>query len=307
MHPNFGRNYPTLYRGIRPPERDRFFFYIGLGLAAFLSVMVVFVLSVRRPADAREVSSAGSQAAPAAVGTVLLWAADRPIRAGSRIGDVSLKEIYWPRDKVPSDAVRDLSEVRELYASVDIPERMPLQRSFVTQNPVGVTLPLTPGNRAVSIEVDATAGIEGFALPGTRVDVILTYQTEGDLKSGIIVQNAKVLSYGGDATPMERVPEERGRGSQREFKKTITLDVSPTDALKIANARELGRMSLMMRSADDNKGVPVMELNRNAVLGIDEKKPSKKNNCQSGSVRKDGREYIIGCDGQLQPVDAMEP
>lgn len=64
--------------------------------------------------------------------------------------------------------------------------------------------------------------------------------------------NAKVLLYRRDATPSQPASEEPARRRQQALKKKIvTLDISPTDALRIENARGAGPMSLRMRFSED--------------------------------------------------------
>ncbi len=307
MSSGFGRNYPALVK-VRPNsvhERERLFFFASAGLAAFLFFTIIFVLNFKDSADAKqEIAPLAANPVPASISTIILLAPEKAIKAGTKLSEIGFKEVYWPRNQVPQEAIRDRAELRDFFAAVDIAEGAPLQRQHLTREPMGVTLPLTPGNRAVSIEVDATSGIEGFALPGTRVDVVLTYMDVGNLTSKIIVQNARVLSYGGDATTANRM-QNRVR-EIRETKKTLTLDVSPQDALQIQTARELGRLSLLMRSADDYKSPSVIEFNKNDIESSAPEAPSKPK-CKTGSMRIEGREFMIDCDGSIQQIDAFEP
>ncbi|MCB0309742.1 MAG: Flp pilus assembly protein CpaB [Bdellovibrionales bacterium] len=306
MGGQFGKNYPALTRVGRADERERLFFFAAAGLAAFLFFTVIFVLNFKQPVQARQdMAPAVVNAAPPSIGTETLLAPEQPVRAGTKLSEVRFKEMYWPRNQVPRDAARDISEIQTFYARVDIPEGMPIQKHHLTKEPMGISLPLTPGNRAVSIEVDATEGIEGWALPGTRVDVVLTFSDEGNLTSKILVQNARVLSYGGDATPNESMPERGRRGLVREAKKTITLEVTPSDALSIATARELGRLSLMMRAPGDWKAPSELEFKgKDLRSGV---KDDDKKSCSRGSMRMDGREYLVGCDGTVSVLDSFDP
>ena len=301
---NFGRNYPALVRVGRRDERERIFFFAAAGLAAFLFFTVIFVLNFKDRAVAKEdIAPVAMNPMPASMGTVTLLAPEKFIRAGTRLSEVRFKEVYWPRANAPEEAVRDIAEMRSMYAAVDVAEGAPITRSQLTNEALSIALPLTSGNRAVSIEVDATAGIEGWALPGSKVDVVLTYMSEGQLTSKVIVQLARVLSYGGSMDTADKVAP-RLRGA-RETKKTITLDVSPEDALKITTAREMGRLSLMMRAPEDVKAVPVMEMEKRDFES-DQKRDTKRN-CVKGSIRADGREFLLNCDGTRQEISSIEP
>ena len=309
MVSNFGRySYPALPGVRRASDRERLIFFAAAGLFAFLAFTVIFVLNFKGRSDASDTMPASIQPAAAVIGTVTLLAPDRYIKAGTKLSEISFREVYWPRDKVPPQAISDTSELRDFYASADIAEGTPLLRSHLTREAVGITLPLTPGNRAVSIEVDATAGVEGFALPGTKVDVVLTHPVDNNMVSQIIVQNARVLSYGGDPTPQDQLTSQRGRGVVRETERTITLDVSPQDALKIQTARQLGKLSLMLRAPDDNKSPAVVEQSQNDIVPNSKPADARKKACASaGSMRIEGKEYQIGCDGRLEELDPLNP
>lgn len=302
MGANFGRNYPVLAGTRRADDRERLFFFAAAGLAAFLFFTVLAVLNFKDRAVARdEIAPVAANAQPAAIGTVTLLAPERRVRAGQKLSEVSFKQSYWPRAQVPPDAIRDAAELKNAYAKMDIPEGMPIQKTHLSDQPILATLPLTPGNRAISIEIDATAGIEGWALPGSFVDVVLTGMREGELSSRILVQNARVLSLGGD---MRAERDERLRGGLRDIKKTITLDVSAEDALRIATGREMGRLSLMMRV--DNNPLAITELIADKISPTDDKKPAKPG-CKKGTIKSGDHEFTLNCDGSMELIEAFEP
>jgi len=224
------------------------------------------------------------------------------------LSEVRFKEVFWPRSQVPNEAIRDISELQNLYAKVDLSPGVPIQRMHLSREGLLSSLALTPRNRAVSIEVDETAGLEGHALPGTKVDVVLTFQEEGQLISKVIVQNARVLSYGGDtSTAADRSELAGGEMRGRRTSRTITLDVSPKDALQITTARQLGRLSLIMRSADDDTGSPILEIDQ-ADLAQNKQVKRNPNSCKSGRMKMGDREYVVDCDGSIsQVMDPNEP
>src|SRR5690606_4671736 len=94
------------------------------------------------------------------VSTVSLLAPERPIRAGTRLSEVNFKQVYWPRNQVPEGAIRDLSEVQNFYAKSDLSPGLPLQRAHLTSEVDTSSLQLTPGQRAVAIDIDASSAVE---------------------------------------------------------------------------------------------------------------------------------------------------
>lgn len=113
---------------------------------------------------------------------------------------------------------------------------------------------LGPGMRAVTIPVSAQTGVGGFVFPGDRVDLLLTQTVNrpGDrpLKtSETIVQNLRVLAT--DQSPTTKT-NDKGKPVVRAFR-TVTLEVTPRIAEKIALAQSLGSLSLALRSIADNR------------------------------------------------------
>ena len=113
---------------------------------------------------------------------------------------------------------------------------------------------LGPGMRAISVQVDARTGVSGFIFPGDRVDVVLSQSvstpgSEGSalLAAETIVRNVRVL-----ATDQRTVPEDaEGKREVKTFS-TITLEVTPRLAEKVAVAQSIGQITLALRSIADN-------------------------------------------------------
>jgi pilus assembly protein CpaB len=111
---------------------------------------------------------------------------------------------------------------------------------------------LGPGMRAVTVSVSAQQGVAGFIFPGDRVDVVLTQSVEGGEGQPLraaetIVRNVRVLATD------QRVISNDAEG-KREVKtfSTITLEVTPRLAEKVAVAMKIGDISLSLRSIADN-------------------------------------------------------
>ena len=289
----------------RKGERERMLFIAFAGLAFSLLIIMLVVLNYKSDAVARNIKNETNEtAAQTTVGTVTLLAFERPVSAGTKLSDIKLKEVYWPRSQVPAGAVFDAAEIRNQFAKINIPAGVPVQRDQLVSEAVQTTLPLRSGYRAVSIDVDATSGIEGHALPGTQVDVLLTYSENQALTTKVIVQNARVLSYGGNVESAERMRASgRYSDASRLVSHTLTLEVTPQDALKIQTARQLGRLSLVMRALEDNLAPSVTELNQ---FDIGDKRPARQSQparcTKKGVVRMEGKEYIVDCDGSIRQM-----
>ncbi len=91
--------------------------------------------------------------------------------------------------------------------------------------------------------------------PGDRVDLVLTQTVKGDddgpsLKtSETILKNIRVLATD-QSTESEHTPD--GKTVVRAFR-TVTLEVTPKIAEKVAVAQTIGTLSLSLRSIADNQ------------------------------------------------------
>lgn len=106
---------------------------------------------------------------------------------------------------------------------------------------------LQPGQRAISINVNATSGVAGFVFPGDRVDLILTFNVSGDGEeatrprhaSETILTDVRVVAM--DQSTDDQSQEAAVRG-------IATLEVNPKEVEIVSVARELGKLSLSLRS-----------------------------------------------------------
>jgi pilus assembly protein CpaB len=111
---------------------------------------------------------------------------------------------------------------------------------------------LNPGMRAmaVPVSVDNTAG--GFILPGDRVDILVTHQSQASGGSGTIesvqpvLRNIRVLAID------QQVQLDKDK--QSVIGATATLEVAPTDGQALTLAKASGTLSLMLRSYADAQG-----------------------------------------------------
>ena len=115
---------------------------------------------------------------------------------------------------------------------------------------------LGAGMRAVTITVSARTGVAGFVFPGDHVDLMLTQSvnpTGNDTGTPLnaaetILRNLRVLAT--DQSTDTVVVE--GKTVVKAFS-TVTLEVTPKIAEKIAVADKIGTLSLSLRSIADNQ------------------------------------------------------
>jgi pilus assembly protein CpaB len=108
---------------------------------------------------------------------------------------------------------------------------------------------LEPGMRAVSVPITPASSNSGLIFPGDRVDLILTQsliesESEGSVRrvSETVLNDIRIIAMG---TETSDDPE---AGQAHEKAKTATLEVTPSQAEKVALLTELGKLSLSLRS-----------------------------------------------------------
>lgn len=116
---------------------------------------------------------------------------------------------------------------------------------------------LEPGMRAMAIRVTVETAAGGFILPGDRVDVLLTRETNlanvgtdasdrSKFASSTVMQNVKVLAIDQSTRA--------GDDEQAVVGATATLELGPRDAEALALAKSEGELSLVLRSYADTGG-----------------------------------------------------
>jgi len=122
---------------------------------------------------------------------------------------------------------------------------------------------VSPGMRAISVQISAATGAGGFIAPGDYVDVLLSISHEIMDANGKSMEGVAVTMPDGDTlvkftteTVMRNVrvlaidqslarDEDAGPA---DVGKTATLEVSPHDAEKLLTAGQLGSLNLVLRS-----------------------------------------------------------
>jgi pilus assembly protein CpaB len=110
-----------------------------------------------------------------------------------------------------------------------------------------VAVEIADGFRAYTIKVSDVTGVGGHALPGDRVDVVLMRDLtpQGQTRSFIsevVIQNVRVLGVDLNADLTANKPATPS---------TATLEVSVSDAQKLAVAADLGKLSLALRKTGE--------------------------------------------------------
>ena len=187
--------------------------------------------------------------------------AKRALPVGTIITADAVGYQLWPQEMVQDayfiDGEADMANLLGTVVRFPITAGEPVtQGSLVAPGDRGfLAAALGAGMRAVTIPVSPKTGVGGFIFPGDRVDLVLTQQIkpenggEGMNTAETILRNLRVLATDQST---ETTTSEDGKTVVRQFR-TVTLEVTPRIAEKVAVAQEIGSLSLTLRSIADNQ------------------------------------------------------
>lgn len=186
--------------------------------------------------------------------------AKRALTAGTIITADALVYQPWPKELVRDayfiDGEADLNKLLGTVVRYPVTAGEPVtQGSLVSPGDRGfLAAALGPGMRAVTVPVSAKTAVGGFVFPGDRVDLVMSAEIEGEggqqklHTAETVLRNLRVLATD-QAT--ETTTDENGKTVVKEFQ-TVTLEVTPKMAEKVAVAQTVGTLSLSLRSLADN-------------------------------------------------------
>ncbi len=188
------------------------------------------------------------------------------IPIGSKIIAEQIMVVQFPKESTPDGAFDSPEKLAGRVAVMNIGAREPITESRLAPEgtAAGLAAVIPEGYRAMTVKVDDAAGISGFIMPGTMVDVVVTIDPrEGsgmqDPISKIVLQNIKVLANGQN---IDKPENEREANSV----KAVTLQVTPEQAEKLALASTEGKLQLMMRNQIDQGDEQTKGINKRSLL-----------------------------------------
>jgi pilus assembly protein CpaB len=188
------------------------------------------------------------------------------IPLGSKIIPEQLMVVQFPKESTPDGAFESAEKLAGRVAIVNIAAREPITEARLAPEGTmaGLSAVIPEGYRAMTVKVDDAAGISGFIMPGTLVDVVVVIDPrEGsgmqDPISKIVLQNIKVLANG---TNIDKPKDEREANSV----KAVTLQVTPEQAEKLALASSEGKLQLVMRNQIDQGDEQTTGVNKRGLL-----------------------------------------
>lgn len=187
--------------------------------------------------------------------------ANTDIGMGHSVSEQDFRWQVWPAEAASANFIRKserpeaVGQLAGSIARVAFSNGEPIREAkLIRANGSGYMAAILPtGMRAVAIDISPERGVSGFVLPSDHVDVLLTRRDKEAEKnnpgsevvvSETILTDVRVLAIG--KTVEEKNGEHTVDGS------VATLELMPPEAERLARARQLGTLSLTLRSLVDS-------------------------------------------------------
>lgn len=203
---------------------------------------------------------AASPVAVAAPVKVHVLTAARVVAGGTLLKDEDIASSEILESQTPADALRDTPETRSnLHGALvlhylDKGARLTAADILRPRDRGFLAAVLAAGTRAISVGVDSVTGTAGLIWPGDRVDLILTQQLDASQAAAnhrvvgeTILSDVRVIAVD---QKMVQGADEAG-STIGNVARTVTLEVTPEQAERVAVAERLGQLSVTVRSMAD--------------------------------------------------------
>jgi pilus assembly protein CpaB len=186
--------------------------------------------------------------------TVSIVVAKTDLPAGARLSNQTAAVRPVPQDHAHSAAVRpeqfDRIEGQRLQHPLKAGDAV-LWSSLEAPRPATFSARVALGRRAVTIPVDDINAIAGLLEPGDLIDLLLVLDSRGRKQTVTLLSAVQVLATG--QRPVDGPPAP----GERRLYTTVTLDVDPQQARNLVLAREVGRLTALLRRAGEAPAHPL--------------------------------------------------
>ncbi len=256
--------------------------WVTLGASVGFGVLAIFLArgfinnAVQARQDATPAIMVSLPDDKPAIKTVPVMVADTALIPGDVLSRQSVRFADFPQDAVPQGSYRQFGPAfsdpdKPVVVLTRIAEGEPVL-DFKLSTPGGratLSAGLASGMRAVSIRVNDVSGVAGFVQPDDRVDITLTRELEkgSENKSShpifitdMLMQDIKVLGID------QKTYTESG---QPKLVRTVTLEVTPEQAGKLALGQAVGTLTLALRGSGETGTVKLSSIRLSDLKSAD--------------------------------------
>lgn len=246
---------------------------LGVGLAG-AAVYMARDFFAQQQAQLMEAEAAKAAIVP----TTDIMVVNKQMRYGQKLTTKDVKIVRWPTAAIPKGAFTSAQELfpdgpeelRSVLRTMEPDEAILKVKVTGPGEDAGVSSRLSPGARAFTIKTDVTTGVSGFLRPGDRVDVYWTGGIDGQNVTQLIQANVRLIAINQSADEDSNNPV---------VARTVTLEVSPAEVGRLAQAQATGRLSLSLVGADETVVSNDISVNQRELLGIQTTTKQERERC----------------------------
>ena len=204
------------------------------------------------------------------VPTVRLLVAAKDMEPGYVLHESDLAWMEVPASMAPEKALRDLKQATGRTVLATAAKNYPILETTLSAPGAGGGLQamIPRGMRAIAVDVSDASSVAGLLTPGCYVDVISTLRKDDQIIAKPVAENVQVHSVlRGRVSGSSRNQNSAALDAQGPAR-TVTLLVTPQQAVAIELAQTSGKPRLLMRGNSDTSSSGDVSVSQNELLGI---------------------------------------
>ena len=175
-------------------------------------------------------------------------AAAQDLAAGESLQKQTLTLVDWSTDRPLEGAFAKTDDLVGRTVLYPLSAGEPIRARYLATagSGIGLSTRIPEGMRAMSLRTDQIVGVAGFLVPGSHVDVLVTFHTPAspDPITATVLQDVQIL-----ATGQKMQPDPEGKIAPTDV---VTLLVNPQDAEKVVLASAQGTVHFVLRNGADH-------------------------------------------------------
>ncbi len=175
-------------------------------------------------------------------------APSRALQAGEVLSQENTQLVEWPGAIVLEGAFARTNDVIGRAVLFPLAKDQPILDSDLSAagSGTGLAARIPDGMRAVALRSDEIVGVAGFLVPGSHLDVLVTYHPDNSTEplTATVLENAFVL-----ATGHQIEPDPSGKTSDATV---VTLLLTPEESQRAVLASTQGAIHFVLRNAHDS-------------------------------------------------------
>ena len=222
---------------------------IALGAAVVLGLFAVYLANVFLTSSEKQAEAQKVTFTKVAVAAV-------PLEYGTDIGPEKVKFVDYPSASIPPGSFTQYAQLAPAGKRRVVIRPMQVNEPILTSKLGGegmgpsIAYQLPDGMRAAAVRINDVSGVAGFVQPNDTVDVLITRQIGNNQVTDVLLQNVRVIALDQNAT---------GADGKPAVARTATLEVSPTDAQKLALSQTAAQLSLVLRKPGVEQNIPSIQ------------------------------------------------